>query len=203
MFALLPPEMQNDPPLLLVALLLSAIVGLSLALTKKRLPTVVRVCFGGIGCVSLVILIVFCLFPPVARVERLYHQGHDQFYWGRRLHSKVPEERREAATALAALLKSSKSNVRVLVIQDLGECGPQECEIALEALLAFAKDEQESESLRWEAEYAIGIMFFHHVVGDIGTDDERESYQKMILAQGWDAAAREVANKKEAKARKP
>jgi hypothetical protein len=179
MFAILPPGMQREPTLLLLAFLLGSVILLPLALLKKGFRTPVRVCFGGIGFLCLAGLMVFSLFPPVARVERLYHKGHDQFYWGGRLHSKVPEERREAATALAALLKSSKSDVRVLVIQYLGECGPEEREIALPALMAFAKDEQESEYLRWKAEYAMGIMFFQQVVGDPGTEAEREPYQKM------------------------
>src|SRR5213596_147703 len=130
MFAILPPEMQREPTWLLIGLLVGAFVCLPLALAKKGFSKVVRVSLGGIGCVSLVILTLFCLFPSVARVERLYHQGHDQFYWGSRLHSAVPSERQEAANSLATLLKSSKSKVRILVIQDLGECGPAEREIA-------------------------------------------------------------------------
>src|SRR4051794_26504648 len=94
MFALLPPEMQREPTLLLFALLVVAFVCFSLALVQKNFPRFIRVCFVSIGCISSVILMVFCLFPSVARVERLYHQGHDQFYWGGRSHSPVPKERR-------------------------------------------------------------------------------------------------------------
>jgi hypothetical protein len=141
------------------------------------------------------------MLPNVARVERLYYEGQDQFYWGKRLHSAVPEERREAAVALA-LLKSGRSDVRILVIQELGECSPAERGIALDALLAFAKDENETEFMRWQAEYAIGVMFFQHVVGDLGTEEDREPYQKMILTHGWDAAARHFAAKKQAEAQK-
>ena len=56
------------------------------------------------------------------------------------------------------------------------------------------------DDLRWKAENAIGIMFFQQVVGDLGTEVDRELYQKVILSQGWEAAAREFANKKRAKA---
>jgi hypothetical protein len=162
MLAILPDNRAET--VLLFAALLLAFAFLRLAF-KKRFRPWIRGCFAGVGFVSLAIAMLLTLFPPVARIERLNYQGHDQFFWGARLHSKVPEGRQEAANALAALLKSSKSRVRVLVIQDLGECRPEEREIALEALLEFAKDEQESESLRWHAEYAIGIMFFKHVVG--------------------------------------
>ena len=202
MFAILPPEMQREPTWLLIGLLVGVLVCLPLAIAKKGASKAIRVFLGGIGCVSLVILTLFCLFPSVARVERLYHQGHDQFYWSSRLHSAVPSERQEAANALATLLKSSKSKMRILVIQGLGDCGSAEREIALNALLSFVKDEQEDEFLRWKAEYAIGIMFFQHVVGDIGTEIDREPYQKMILAQGWDAAQRDIATKKHVKVQK-
>lgn len=191
--------MQREPTWLLIGLLVGVFICLPLAIVKKGFGKVVRISLAGIGCALLVILTLFCLFPAVARVERLYHQGHDQFFWGSRLHSTAPSERQEAANALATLLRSSKSKVRLLVIQDLGECGPTEREIALNALLAFAKDEQEDDFLRWKAEYAIGIMFFQHVVGDIGSEVDREPYQKMILAQGWEAAQRELASNKQAK----
>jgi hypothetical protein len=203
MVAILPPELQHVPTLLLIALLLGSFVLLLVALAMRRLWVSVRVCLGGIGLLSLAMLVLLSLFPSVARVERLYYQGHDQFYWGQRLHSRDPQERREAATALAALLKSSKSKVRILVIQDLGECEPEERQIALDALLAFAKDEKESKRMRWDAEYAIGTMFFQHVVGGLHTELDREPYQKIILAKGWDAAVRELASKKAAKAPKP
>lgn len=146
--------------------------------------------------------LLFMLLPGVARVERLYYEGRSQFYWGDRLHSAVPEERREAATTLAALLKSSGSDARALVIQALGTCGPAEREIALNALLSFAKDENETEHMRGRAEYAVGIMFFRHVVGDSGTEGDREPYQKIILTHGWDAAARHFAAKKPAEVQK-
>src|SRR5207248_10256315 len=120
--------------------------------------------------------------------------GHDQHYWGNRVDSTVAAERREAATALASLLKSSRSRVRVLVIEDLGECKPGGREIALGALVAFARDEAEDERLRWKAEYGIGIMFFQHVFGDIGLEVDREAYGKKIVAHGWNAVAREVAD---------
>ncbi len=180
-FAILPPEMRGsgEPTLLCVVFVLGVVVCLPLAFAKDRLPAFVRL--GGIICVCIVLLLIGLFLPSVARVERLYHNGHDQFYWGSRLLSKVPDERREAATALAALLKSSKSNVRVLVLQDLGECLPTEQEIALDALLAFAKDEQESEHMRWNAQYALGIMFFQHVVGELGLETDREPYEKIIL----------------------
>src|SRR5262245_66579851 len=82
MFAILPPDLHPEPTFLLVALLLGSLVLLPLVLTQKGHRAPLRVCFGGIGFVSLSILTVSCLSPSVARVERLYHQGHDQFYWG-------------------------------------------------------------------------------------------------------------------------
>jgi hypothetical protein len=195
LFAILPFEILREQALVLIALLLASLICLALALVKKFSRSL-RAGVGGVGAVSLVMVTYFCLVPPVARVERLYHQGHDQFYWNGLLHSPVPERRLEAVTALAALLKSSKSNVRVLVIQGLGECGPDERQIALDALVALAKDEQESQHLRWKAEYAIGLMFYRHVAADTGTEVDREPYGKMILTHGWDAAVRDLADKK-------
>lgn len=201
MFAILPSELLSEPTLLLLGLFFLFLVFVSLL--KKHWPTLVRISLAGVGLASLTILLRFGLFPVVERVERLYYRGHDQFYWGNRLGSNNPEERQEAAKALAALLKSTRSNVRLLVIQDLGECWPEEREIALKALVSFAKDEQESDFLRWKAEYAIGIMFFSHVLGDLGTEVEREPYQKKILSLGWDAVAREFAFKKGKKPTRP
>ena len=200
LFAILPPEMRHWPPLLWVLLLAATVFCLSMAFAKKSCSPFWRVCLGAIGSVLALALLLVCLSPSVARVERLYYQGHDQFYWDLQLHSSVPSDRREAAMALAAMLRSSKSDVRGLVIQELGDCATEEREIALSALLALCKDDQESEYLRWKAEYAIGIMFFQHVVGDIGSEVERERYQKIILAEGWEAAAQDIANKRKAKA---
>ncbi len=162
------------------------------AFARRWFPKLVRIPFGVIGGVALACVLAMCLFPSVARIERLYYKGHDQFYWGNRLQSEVPEERQEAATALAALLTSSKSTVRQLVIQDLGDCRPEEREIALNALLAFARDENENEFMRQRAEYAIGLMFFHHVVGNECSALDREPYQKMIVNDGWDAAVQHL-----------
>jgi hypothetical protein len=184
------------------ALALCALVCLPLAFAKKWLPKVGREFLAVVASVSLVILMVFCLNPPVARVERLHCRGRDHFTWGARLRSPVPQERQEAARALAALLNSSKSTMRLLVLQYLGDCRPEERDIALAALLALARDEGEDEFLRSKAEYALGVMFFQHVAGDLGPWSDREPYQKLIVAQGWDAAEREFARRKRAQAQK-
>jgi hypothetical protein len=55
--------------------------------------------------------------------------------------------------------------------------------------------------MRGRAEIALGLMFFQHLLGDIGSDADPERYGKIIVAQGWDVAAQELAQKRQGKAK--
>lgn len=145
LFALLPPDDRGWEFLnlfLLAALLLGGVLALALGLAMKRWPAPLRLALGVASVVQLGLLLYF-LMPSVARVPRYYSAGHDQFYWAGRAHSTVPEERREAATALASLLQSDKQGARTWAIQYLGDCEPTERDIAPDALLAVARTEGE------------------------------------------------------------
>jgi hypothetical protein len=154
-----------EPTVLLLGLLLSSFVFLTLAFGKNRFRRWARFAYGGAGFLAIAIVVVFCLFPPIARIERLYYEGHDQFYWSIQLHSENPAIHRRAAMALATLLDSSQSRVRLLVLQDLAECSSKEHDIALKALLERATDGSENEFIRLQAGYAYSKMLSNYVFG--------------------------------------
>ena len=48
------------------------------------------------------------LFPPVARVNRAYYEGKDQFEWLAQLKEQDPEKQQEAIDAMCVILQEGK-----------------------------------------------------------------------------------------------
>ena len=98
-----------------------------------------------------------CLTPSIARVNRVYYKGQDQFYWAARFDSNDPAIWSEAASALEIMLKKSRGGVRIWMIQEF-ELNPKKATSALSTLQEVADDEQEEEWIRDHARNASRLI---------------------------------------------
>lgn len=142
-----------------VALCVLLTLAISRYLRNRRLVGIQADRIGIAVCASIVLFafIYNIANPSVSRIDRMYYQGQDQFYWTRMLTSQDKQKRQAAIEALVTILISNKSIARTLVIQDLATHA-SESELVTSALRTIANNDNEPLAVRNSAIHHLNKM---------------------------------------------